>query len=86
MGFSRSGGLIGLLDHGLCSRAGSGGKRVGLARLDLGARANGREIELGLRSSAQPPRDGRSSDDSCDYNEMRDCLHSAQQFRLRQTR
>ena len=67
-------------------KRGIGGKRIGFARLDLGAGAYRFEIELRLARLRCGSRHGGGASDRRDYKEMREYFHSAQQFRLRQTR
>jgi hypothetical protein len=68
------------------ARAGTGGKRIGFARLDLGAGADRFEIEVRLARLCCGSRHSGRASDRRDYKEMREYFHSAQQFRLRQTR
>ena len=86
MRLSFGGAAIGLAKDRFCARTGTSGKRIGFARFDLGAGAYRFEIELRLaRLRCGSCHSGRASDRR-NYKEMRKYFHSAQQFRLRQTR
>jgi hypothetical protein len=80
------GAVIGLAKDRFGPRAGTGGKRIGFARLDLGAGAYRFEIEFRLARLCCGSRHSGRASDRRDYKEMREYFHSAQQFRLRQTR
>ena len=86
MGIGCRRAVVGLTKHRFGPGAGIGSQRISFARLDFGARTDGLQIDLWFARLRRSPCHDGSASDRCDYKEMRKYLHSAQQFRLRQTR
>lgn len=86
MRLSRARNGIGVLRDGLGPRPGCGSQRLGLASIALRPCANGSEIKLWLEGLRSRTADGRKACENRKYRKVEGPYHSAQQFRLRQTR
>jgi hypothetical protein len=80
------GACPGLPRQSFGSGASIGGERLGIVGPGAGPRPDGRQIEVRLGCLCRCSRQSGKARKRSDYKEMRKLFHSAQQFRLRQTR